>query len=194
MARNPNLDESFRTARHWRQEAYALRDILLDCGLTEELKWRKPCYTHDGRNICIIQRMNDSLALMFFKGALLKDPDGVLERQGPHSRAGFRMRFTSVPDVLTAESSIRALVHEAIAVEKGGLKVEMKPTDFECPEELAARFDEEPDFKAAFYSLTPGRQRHYAMYFSSARQSKTRAARIERYRGKILDGKGMRDR
>ena len=138
--------------------------------------------------------MNDFLALMFFKGALLKDPDGVLERQGPNSRAGFRMRFTSIPDVLTTESSIRALVREAIEVEKAGLKVEMKPTDFECPEELNAKFDADPAFKAAFGRLTPGRQRHYAMYFSDARQSKTRVARIERYRGKILDGKGMRDR
>ena len=166
----------------------------MECGLTEEFKWRKPCYAHGGRNICIIQPMKDFLALMFFKGALLKDPDGLLERQGPNSRAGFRMRFTSVRDVARTARSIKACVRDAIEVEKAGLKVEMKSTDIEYPRELTDRLHEDPEFRAAFEGLTPGRRRFYAVHFSSAKQSKTRAARIERCRPKILDGKGFRDR
>ena len=167
---------------------------MLECGLTEEFKWRNPCYAHDGNNICIIQSMKDFLALMFFKGTLLTDPDGVLERQGPHSRTGFRMRFTSVRDVERTAGSIEACVREAIAVERAGLKVEMKSTDIEYPRELLGKFDEDPDFKIAFDKLTPGRRRFYVVHFSGSKQSKTRTARIEKYRQKILDGKGFHDR
>lgn len=192
---NPDLDPSFRKATLWREEADKLRAALLACGLDEELKWGKPCYAHEGRNIAIIQRMNGFLALMFFKGALLKDPDGVLERQGPNSRAGFRMRFTSVKDVTRQAKSLKALVREAIDVEKQGLKVEKpKPGDLTLPPELTVAFKRDPTFKAAFNALTPGRQRGYALHFSEAKQSKTRAARIEKYRDKIFDGKGFQER
>ena len=187
------VDKSFRSAKLWRAEADALRAALLDCGLAEELKWGKPCYSYDGKNIAIIQRMKDFLALMFFKGALLTDPDGVLERQGPNSRSGFRARFTSVKDVSRMKKSLKALVREAIDVEKKGLKVE-KSNDLDMPAELVDAFDQDPDFKAAFDALTPGRRRGYVLHFSEAKQAKTRAARIEKYRDKIFEGRGFHDR
>lgn len=193
MTRNPKLNKTFREARLWRQEASALREILLECKLTEELKWGKPCYTHDGNNICIIQRMKDFLALLFFKGALLKDSDKVLEVQGPNSRAGYRLRFASVEDVARMTKAVKASVRDAIAVEKAGLKV-AKVTELEYPAELLAKFDDDPAFKAAFSKLTPGRQRGYVLHFSAAKQSKTRARRIDRYRQNILDGKGFQER
>jgi uncharacterized protein YdeI (YjbR/CyaY-like superfamily) len=187
------VDESFRDASRWQQEADKLREILLKCDLTEELKWGKPCYTHDGKNICIIQRMKEFLALLFFKGALLRDPDGVLELQGPNSRAGYRMRFTSVQDVARLTRNVEACVREAIEIERAGLEMgEAEHPDY--PAELVERFDRDPEFKAAFDRLTAGRQRGYLMHFSDAKQSKTRAARIERYRRQILKGKGLHDR
>ena len=193
IAGNPEVERVIGGSSRWREEASTLREILLECGLTEELKWRKPCYVHGGKNICIIQEMKHFLALLFFKGALLKDPDGLLERQGPHSRSGFRMRFTGVREVTEAAGSIRAYVREAIQVEEAGLKVE-KGTDLEYPDELVERFNADPDLKAAFERLTPGRQRFYVIHFSGAKKSRTRAARIERYRQNILDGKGFNDR
>ena len=193
LARNPRVDQALSDSQRWRQETERLRDILLECGLTEELKWRQHRYTHDGRNICIIQGMKDFLALLFFKGALLKDPDHMLERRGPNSRAGYRIRFTSVRDVVDIVDSIKAYAHEAIKVEKAGLTME-KGTAIAYPEEFLDRFDEDPDFKAAFDRLTPGRQRGYVLHFSGAKQSKTRAGRIEKYRPRILDGRGIHDR
>jgi uncharacterized protein YdeI (YjbR/CyaY-like superfamily) len=193
MARIPEIDKSFSNAKHWVQEANALRDILLACGLTEELKWKKPCYTHAGKNICIIQRMKGFLALLFFKGALLKDRDDILEVQGPNSHAGYRIRFTSVEDVARMAKSIKAYVREAIDVEEAGLKVP-SARELDLPEELIDRLDEDPDFKAAFDALTPGRQRGYLLFFCDAKQSKTRVARIEKCRHKILDGKGLHDK
>ena len=192
-AGNPEVERAISGSSRWREEAGALRGILLDCGLAEELKWRKPCYLYEGKNICIIQEMKHFLALLFFKGALLKDPDGLLERQGPHSRSGFRMRFTGVREVTEAAGSIRAYVREAIRVEEAGLAVE-KGTDPEYPDELVERLDAAPDFRAAFERLPPGRRRFYLIHFSGAKKSRTRAARIERYRRKILDGKGFHDR
>jgi len=190
---NPEVDKLFRQAANWRQEAERLREILLASGLTEELKWGKPCYTHDGKNICIIQRMKAFLALLFFKGALLDDPDGVLEVQGPHSRAGYRLRFTSVRDVDRVKKNIRSLVREAIAAEQAGLKVN-KGSDPDYPQELTDAFDADAAFKAAFQNLTPGRQRGYVLHFSSARQAKTRMARIAKHRDRILAGNGLHDR
>lgn len=186
------LDKSFGAARLWRQEANELRRILARTGLTEELKWGQPCYTYDGKNICIIQRMNGFLALLFFKGALLKDPDNVLEVQGANSRSGYRMRFTGVRDVAKMAKSVRACVREAIEVEKAGLTVERAP-DLEYPEELVDKFAEDPELRAAFDKLTPGRKRGYVLHFSDAKQPKTRVARLERYRSKILTGKGFQE-
>lgn len=196
VPRDPKLDRLFDRARLWREEAEALRGILLECGLTEALKWRLPCYAHAGKNICIIQPMNDFLALMFFKGALLKDSDGLLERQGPNSRSGFRMRFTTLPEVVSAAEDIKAFVREAIEVEKAGLKVARANAveASEYPEELSAVLAEDPELEAAFGRLTPGRQRGYVLHFAGAKQSQTRAARIRRCRPRILAGKGFLDR
>jgi uncharacterized protein YdeI (YjbR/CyaY-like superfamily) len=191
--KNSGLDRSFSDARLWRQEAYDLRQILLECGLTEELKWGKPCYSCDGKNICIIQRMKGFLALLFFKGALLKDPDDILEAQGPNSHNGYRMRFTGVQDVARVAKSLKAYIREAIEVEKTGLKMK-QATDLEYPEELIAKFHEDPAFQSAFDKLTPGRKRGYILYFSDAKQSKTRVSRIDKYRPNILNGKGLQER
>ena len=193
MNQPSRLDRSFDTATLWRQEANELRRILTRTCLTEELKWGKPCYTHDGKNICIIQRMNGFLALLFFKGALLKDPDRVLEVQGANSRGGYRMRFTSVQDVARLAKSVKACVREAIDVEKAGLKVE-PASDPDYPKELVDRFAEDPELKAAFDKLTPGRRRGYVLHFSDAKQSKTRLARIGKCRSRILTGKGFLER
>ncbi|MGB5737847.1 MAG: DUF1801 domain-containing protein [Woeseia sp.] len=193
MAKNQRLNKNFLEARLWRQEGHALREVLLETRLSEELKWGKPCYTHDGKNICIIQRMKDYLALLFFKGALLKDPYKVLEVQGPNSRAGYRMRFTSIQDVARLKRAIKACVREAIAVEAAGLKV-AKAKAPGYPAELLEKFAGDPDFKAAFSKLTPGRQRGYVLHFSEAKQANTRIRRIDKYRQNILDGKGFQER
>ena len=193
MNGNPVLDTVFSDAKKWRAEALSLRQVLLQAGLSEELKWGKPCYAHDGKNICIIQRMNHFLSLMFFKGGLLKDPDGILEVQGPNSRAGYRIRFTSVQEVVSREASILACIKQAIAVEKAGLKME-KSKDLEYPEELVEKFDDDDEFKQAFERLTPGRRRGYLMHFCNARQSKTKVTRIEKCRPAIMIGKGLQER
>lgn len=190
MGTNAKLHKYFSEAGLWRQEANDLREILLQCSLSEELKWGKPCYTCDGKNICIIQRMKGFLALLFFKGALLKDTDAVLEVQGPNSRQGYRMRFASVQDVAKMTKTVKAYVREAINVEKAGLKME-EAAQLEYPEELIDKFDDDAEFKAAFDKLTPGRKRGYVLHFSGARQSKTRARRIEKYRRNILLGQGI---
>ncbi len=193
MVASSPVDREFRYARRWRREANALREVLLDCDLEEGLKWRAPCYTSGGKNICIIQRMKPFLALMFFKGSLLRDHEGILERQGPNSRAGYRLRFTSIKDVVEAEASIRYFVREAIKAEKAGLKVEAGDEP-EYPEELVAILEEDPEFKAAFERLTPGRRRGYVLHFAGAKQSGTRVRRIQKFRSKVLDGKGIFDR
>jgi uncharacterized protein YdeI (YjbR/CyaY-like superfamily) len=143
------IDERFDNAELWPREAKKLREILLKSGLTEELKWGKPCYTHNAKNICIIQRMKGFLALLLFKGALLKDPDGVLEVQGPNSRSGYRTRFNSVQDVASKANAVRACVRQAIEVERAGVKLEDK-LDLTYPEELIEILNDDPDFKAAF--------------------------------------------
>lgn len=190
---NPEVDAYIRESDKWPEEMAALRPVLLGAGLTEEIKWRSPCYSHEGSNIAIVQEMKDFLALMFFKGALLKDPDGRLEEQGPNSRSARRIRFTSVEDVTRLSPTIRALIDEAVDVEVAGLTVEPAP-GLVPVEELQRRLDDDPDFKAAFESLTPGRQREYNLYFSGAKQATTRAGRIEKHAHRILDGKGLRDR
>lgn len=171
----------------------ALRAILLSHGLAEEIKWAKPCYSHEGTNIAIMQEMIDFLALMFFKGALLNDVAGVLEDQGPNSRSARRIRFTSVDDVARLNDIVGAYVDEAIQVEESGLAVGPAP-QLVLVEELEQRLDDDPALRSAFESLTPGRQREYNLYVSDAKQASTRAARIDKYVPKILAGNGLRDR
>lgn len=190
---NPEVDAYLGKATKWQEELKTLRAIVLDCGLTEELKWRAPCYTLQKSNVVIIQKFKEYCALMFFKGALLSDPEGILARPG-ESQAGRQIRLTSVRQIVEMEAVLKAYVHEAMEVEKAGLKVPMKKTsDFRIPEEFQRRLDESPALKTAFDALTPGRQRAYLFYFSSAKQSKTRESRVERYMQQILDGKGMND-
>jgi uncharacterized protein YdeI (YjbR/CyaY-like superfamily) len=193
--KNPDVDAFIGRAKRWQGETKKLRSILLGCGLGEELKWGKPCYTYQGSNLAIIQGFKNHCAVMFFKGSLLKDRDGHLVRQGQHSQAGMRVEFTSVAQVRELEPVLRSLVAQAIRVEKAGLRVDFKQKhELELPEELARRLERDPDLSAAFHGLTPGRRRAYVLHFSSAKQSKTRASRIERCVDRILEGKGLDDR
>lgn len=187
------VDAYIERSEKWPDVMEALRPILLDCGLTEQIKWRQPCFSHDGDNIVIFQEFNDYLSLMFFKGALLEDPEGVLREQGPNSRSARRMEFASVADVARLAETVRAYVAEAIDVAEAGIDVGPAP-ELVPVEELQQRLDSDPQFRAAFRALTPGRQREYNLYISSAKQSKTRLARIEKHADRILSGKGMRDR
>ncbi|KAA3637367.1 MAG: hypothetical protein DWP92_07945 [Armatimonadetes bacterium] len=170
----------------------ALRPILLGAGLIEEIKWGKPCYSHDGANIVILQEMKDFLSLMFFKGALLKDPAGVLKEQGPNTRHARRIEFTSVDDVARLAGTVEAYIEEAVVVEEAGLELGPAP-ELILADELKARLDRDPKLKAAFESLTPGRQREYNLFISGAKQATTREARIDKYTKAILSGKGLRD-
>lgn len=186
-------DSYFAKSKLWPAEAAHLRTILRDCGLDEGLKWGKPCYMSDGDNIAIIQEMKGFLALMFFKGALLDDPDGILTPPGPNSNSGRQIRFHSVEDINEATDQIRAFVAAAIKIERAGLKIE-KPSVIELPEELQARLAEDAVLKSAFDALTPGRQRGYSLYIGGAKQPATRFSRIEKHRDRILEGKGIHDR
>ena len=190
---NPAVDAYIEQSDKWPEEMKELRSILLGAGLTEEIKWRQPCYSHEGKNVAILQEMNDFLSLMFFKGALLEDPDGVLEEQGKNTRSARRIRFTSVEDVARLSGTVKAYLEEAIDVEEAGLEVGPAPEPV-LVEELKTRLDQDPELKEAFESLTPGRRREYNIYFSDAKQAETRRARIAKYAARILDGKGMRDR
>lgn len=193
MTTNPEVDAYVERSELWPDEITAVRPILTECGLVEEIKWAKPCYTHDGSNIVIVQEMKDFLALMFFKGALLDDPHGLLEDQGPNSRSARRIRITSVDDVVRLADPIADYVREAVAVERSGHRVEPAP-DLQLVGELQTRLDDDPALRAAFDALTPGRQREYNLYVSDAKQSTTRASRVEKHVQRILDGKGLRDR
>ena len=190
---NPKVDDYIARSEKWPEELTVLRPILLDCGLTEDIKWGKPCYGHEGRNIVILQEMNAFLALMFFKGALLNDPDSVLEEQGPNSRSARRIRFASVGDVDRLATVVRSYVHEAICVEKEGKSVGPAPVSAPVAE-LHDRLLRDQALKLAFEALTPGRRREYNLYISGAKQTKTRVARVERCVQRILEGKGLRDR
>ncbi len=189
---NPKVDAYIARSNKWPKEMTALQAVLLGCELDEEIKWGKPCYASGGKNIAIVQEMNDFLALMFFKGALLRDPQGVLKEQGPNSRSALRMEFTSVDDVTAMADTIGAYVTEAIAVEAAGLTVEPAP-DLVLVDELQQRLDDDAELKAAFEALTPGRRREYNLIIGDAKQSTTRAARVEKYVERILAGKGLRD-
>lgn len=192
---NPRVDGFLRKAEKWREEFEQLRMILLDGPLTEDFKWRHPCYTFQGSNIVIMQDFKDYCALMFVKGVLLKDTHGVLVAMTENTQAARQIRFTNVQEIVELEPVIKAYVDEAIAVEKAGLKVEFKETaEFTVPEEFQARLDENPALEAAFEALTPGRQRGYLLHFAAPKQSKTRAARIEKCIPRILNGKGLNDR
>ena len=190
---NSEVDAYIQHAEKWPHVLAELRPILLGSGLTEEIKWGKPCYSHEGKNILILQEMNGFLALMFFKGALLVDAEDVLEEQGPNTRSARRIRFSSVEDVARLASTVAAYIEEAIDVEQAGLQVDPAP-ELVLVEELQNRLDQDPALKAAFDALTPGRQREYNLHISGAKQATTRHARVEKYAEKILDGKGFRDR
>lgn len=191
---NPKVDEFLQKEKKWQEEFEKLRMINLDCGLIEELKWRLPCYTSQGRNIAIIQNFKEYCALMFFKGALLKDPNSVLVKPGENSQAQRQIRFTKVGEIVEMESILKDYIQEAIKVEQEGLEVKLKKTtDFTIPEELQTKFDEVSGLKTAFEALTPGRQRAYILHFSGAKQSKTRESRVEKYIEQILNGKGLND-
>src|SRR5262249_21480407 len=191
---NPKVDFFFRKAKKWQHEFETLRMIILDCGLTEELKWGKPCYTFQKSNIVVIQGFKEYCALMFFKGALLKDAHGILSRIGEHTQAARQIQFTNVREIVQMEPILKAYIHEAIEVEKAGLKVKLKKTsDFKIPEEFQKKLHAIPALKTAFDALTPGRQRGYLFYFSQPKQSKTRESRVEKCMQQILNGKGLND-
>ncbi|MFU1794620.1 YdeI/OmpD-associated family protein [Paenibacillus azoreducens] len=191
---NPKVDAVVGRATKWHEEMEKLRTILLDCQLTEELKWGKPCYTFQDSNIVIIQGFKEYFALLFFKGALLTDPHGILVKTGENTKVGRQIRFNNTEEIVQMEPVLRAYIDEAIEVEKAGLKVEIKNTELDIPEEFQDKLDENPALKTAFYALTPGRQRAYAIYFSAPKQSKTRESRVEKCIRQILDGKGLHDR
>ena len=188
------VDGYLRKAKKWQEEMEKLRRISLGCGLTEELKWGKPCYTFQESNIVIIQGFKESCALLFCKGALLNDPKGILEKPGENTQAARRIRFTKVREIVEMESSLKAYIYEAIEAEKTGLEVNYKKiSEFIIPEEFKNKLDEIPALKTAFEALTPGRQRGYILYFSAPKQSKTRESRVEKCMQQILNGKGFND-
>lgn len=193
-ATNPKVDKYFARTRLWREESLKLRQLALATGLSEDLKWGKPCYALNGANVVIIQAFKNYCALLFFKGALLKDPHDVLIKTGANTHAGRQIRFTSLKEITASAPAIKACIKEAIHVEKSGLKVPPKdPALTPVPPEFEQKLNKLPALKAAFHSLTPGRQRSYLFYFSGSRQSKTRAARIDKHIARILDGKGLDD-
>ncbi len=191
---NPSVDWFFNKPTKW-QEAYSeLRQVVLDCNLTEELKWGCPCYTNNKSNIVLIHGFKDYCALLFMQGALLKDTKKVLIQQTENVQAARQMRFKSIDDVLKNKSLIITYLKEAIKLDKAGIKVELKKTtEYKIPEEFQIVLDDMPELKKAFQSLTPGRQRGYLLYFSAPKQAKTRESRIEKYIQAILNGKGLED-
>ena len=191
---NPKVDFYFDEAKKWQKEQEELRQIALDCQLTEELKWGSPCYTFQNTNVVLIHAFKDYCAFLFFKGALLSDTDNLLIRQSKNVQAGRQIRFTNLPEILDLKSILKTYIYQAIEVEKAGLKVQLKKTkEFEIAEEFQKKLDEDSKLETAFKALTPGRQRAYLLYFSSAKQSKTRESRVEKYIDQILDGKGLDD-
>lgn len=189
---NPKIDEFLNKTTKWQEEMTKLREIILECGLTEELKWNKPCYTFQNNNIAIMQPFKEYFALMFFKGILINDVNNILVKPGENSQTQRQIRFTNIEEVVQLESIIKDYINEA--VEKANVEVNVdKKEALEIPVELLQKFDEYPDLKTAFEALTPGRQRAYVIYFSKAKQSKTRELRIEKYMEQILAGKGLHD-
>jgi uncharacterized protein YdeI (YjbR/CyaY-like superfamily) len=192
--RNPKVDTFLRRAKQWREEFEKLRRIVLECGLTEEMKWGHPCYTFEKSNIVLIHGFKEYCAVLFFKGALLKDPKRILIQQTENVQAARQIRFTHVREIVKMKPILKAYINEAIAVDRAGLEVSYKKTSqFRMTEEFQRRLDEMPPLKTAFNALTPGRQRGYLLYFSAPKQSKTRESRVEKCVPQILNGKGLND-
>ena len=192
---NPKVDAFLSNAKQWREEYMMLRTIVLGCRLDEELKWGVPCYTHGGKNIVIIHGFKEYCALLFFKGALLRDPAGILVQQTENTQAARQIRFTGPDQIAAMEPLLKSYILEAVEAEKAGLKVAFrKNEEFPLPEEFRRELDETPGLKEAFGALTPGRQRAYMIYFSSAKQPATRASRVEKSIPRILRGKGLDDK
>lgn len=192
--RNPKVDAVLRHTKQWHDEFETLRSIVLDFPLTEDLKWYQPCYTLENKNVVLMHGFKEYCALLFFKGVLLKDPKGILIQQTENVQSVRQIRFTSIRQIVEMKPVLKAYIQEAIEVEKAGLKVKLrKTTDFKIPEEFQNKLDEIPALRTAFRGLTPGRQRGYIFYFSQAKQSKTREARIEKNMQRIFDGKGLDD-
>lgn len=191
---NPKVDFYFSKNEKWQKETEKLRSIVLDCQLTEELKWGVPCYTFQKKNIVLIHDFKEYCALLFFKGALLKDTDNILVQQTVNVQSARQIRFTNIEEIIELEPVLKTYIYEAVEVEKAGLKFTFKKTEeFEITEEFQKKLDENPDLKTAFEALTPGRQRAYMLHFSAPKQSKTRESRIEKSISQILNGKGLND-
>jgi len=191
---NPKVDWFFDKSTKWQQEYETLRMLILDCGLVEDLKWGCPCYTSNKKNIILIHGFKEYCAVLFFKGALLKDESGILIQQTPNVQIPRQVRFKNVREIMKLEKVLKEYIFEAIEVEKAGVKMPLKKTsEYSIPEEFQDRLEESPALKKAFYSLTPGRQRGYLFHFSQHKLSKTRAERVEKYSKQILMGKGMED-
>ncbi|OAX48753.1 YdeI/OmpD-associated family protein [Paenibacillus sp. AD87] len=191
---NPKVDEYLNKAKKWKEESEKLREIVLSCNLTEDYKWMHPCYTLENKNIVIIHGFKEYCALLFHKGALLKDKQGILIQQTENVQAARQIRFTNLQQIVDMETILKEYILEAIEVEKAGLKVELKKnTEYDVPEEFQTKLNENPALKTAFEALTPGRQRAYLFYFSQPKQSKTRVSRVEKSTQQILDGKGLND-
>lgn len=191
---NPKVDFFFNKASKWQEEYSALRELVLDCGLTEELKWGCPCYTLQKSNVVLIHGFKEYCALLFMQGALLKDTKRILVQQTENVQSARQIRFASIGEILKSNSTIKAYIKEAIQIDKAGLKVELKKTtEYKIPIEFKNVLDDMPELKAAFHNLTPGRQRGYLLYFLSPKQAKTREARIEKCVQQILKGKGLDD-
>jgi len=191
---NPKVDDHVRDAKKWREELAALREIILACGLTEELKWGAPCYTHQNGNVAILYELKESVGVGFFKGALLDDPAGILKKPGDNSQAVRMIKYRSVPEIAASEPILKDYVRRALDIEKAGLQVDFKSkSELVYPDEFQQALDGDPALKAAFEALTPGRRRAYNLYFSAPKQAKTRASRVESCVAKIRDGKGIAD-
>jgi len=191
---NPKVDFYFNKEKKWQEEIEKLRAIILECGLTEELKWGVPCYTFQNSNVVLIHVFKEYCAILFIKGALLNDTKGILIQQTENVQAGRQVRFTNLQEIIHLIPILKTYIHEAVEVEKAGLKVPFKKTaEYKIPEEFLNKLTEIPALKKAFEALTPGRQRAYIFYFSQPKQSKTRQARVEKYIPQILKGKGLDD-
>jgi len=191
---NPKVDFYFNKAKKWQKELEQLRMIILDCGLTEELKWGVPCYIFQKSNIVLIHVFKEYCAVLFFKGSLLNDTNGILVQQTKNVQAARQVRFTNVREIVKMKAILKTYIYEAVEVEKAGLKVKLKKTSaFKMPEEFQKKLATSPSLKTAFYALTPGRQRGYLLHFSAPKQSKTRESRVEKCIQQILNGKGLND-